>query len=232
MLVDDRGMLRDVEQLLQDRFAFGFRQTFDAGGHEAGDIKRFAAGLRVGDEDRLLVVADLREIDHIEVQSFTPLVVVHLQDLAAFQLVAQRAWDHLVGLVLVGEAGFAAPCRELLSIKHRGPVRFRIVAGIVMEPHLAIAERAEGLAVLDDVRHVHEGRVVVATGQVAHGGAFADGDLAEYLARRDLVLVFQILATEYDDDVILEGFTNGGLRPFIEWFGEVHPSDLGADHGV
>src|SRR5581483_6642961 len=87
------------------------------------------------------------EVDRVEVGPLATFVVVYLQDLAAFELGAQRARNVVVGLVHVGEAGVAAAGRQLHRIEQRRPVRFRVIAGVVMKPHLPVAKGADRLAV-------------------------------------------------------------------------------------
>ena len=93
-----------------------------------------------------------------------------LQDLAAFEALAEHRRDSLVGLVHVGEAGVAAPRRQLHRVKQRRTVWLGVIAGVVVEPHFAVAEHADRLAVLHDVGDQHERRVPRPAGIAAVGG--------------------------------------------------------------
>ena len=143
VLVDDRRVFGDIEQLRQRRLAFIGRKAFDARRHQPADIERLLAGRRMGDDDRLLVVQDLFQRHLRQVDALAAFVVVHLQHVAAFEPVAQRARNVVVSLVHVGEAGLAAPRGELHRIQKRRAMRLRVIAGVVMEPHLAVAEGAD-----------------------------------------------------------------------------------------
>ncbi len=88
-------------------------------------------------------------------------------------------------------------------------MRLRVIAGVMMEPHLAVAERADRFAVLDDVGHHHERRVVFAAGGAAVGRAAADVHLAEIAGGAELVLFRQVLVAKHDDHVFIERLVDG-----------------------
>ena len=56
VLVNDRRIFGDIEQLLQRRLAFIGRKALDARRHQPADIERLLAGRRVRNDDRLLVM--------------------------------------------------------------------------------------------------------------------------------------------------------------------------------
>ena len=107
-------------------------------------------------------------------------------------------------------------------------MRLRVIAGVVVKPHLAVAEGADRFAVLDDVGDHHERRVVFAAGRAAVGRAAADVDLAEIAGGADLVGFRQFLIAEHDDDVLIEGVVDGLDGRGIERLAQIDARDCGA----
>ena len=76
VLVDNRGIFGNIEQIIEDGIAVSARETFDTRGHQAAHIKRLLAGRGMGHENRLLVMADFREISAVHVNALAALVIV------------------------------------------------------------------------------------------------------------------------------------------------------------
>ncbi len=98
----------------------------------------------------------------------------------------------------------------------------------VAVPVLAGAADAGRLAAFRDVGQDDD------LGVVGHAPAFTEDvelDLAEAARERDLLGGRDRLATEEDDTVFVVGALDRGERGVVEWPGEIHPGDLGAEHG-
>src|SRR5580700_7592377 len=229
VLVDDGRVFGDIEQLRQRRLAVLRRKAFDARRHQPADIERLFAGRRMGDDDRLLVVQNLFQFHARQIEALAAFVVVHLQHVAALEPIAQRARDVVIGLVHIGEASLAARRGELHRIQKRRAMRLRVIAGVVMEPHFAVAEGAGGFAVLDDVGDHHERRVVIAAGGAAIGRTAADMDLAEVARRAQLIGFRQFLIAKHDDDVLIERGVDGLHRGVVQRPAQIDALDLGAE---
>ena len=111
-------------------------------------------------------------------------------------------------------------------------MRLRIIAGVVVKPHLPIAEGAEGLAIgLNDIRDKHEWRIKFTSGRFA-GRASANGHLAEDFSCAQLARLIQILIPSNNDNVVVEGASDRDASGFVEGLGEVHAADFSPEDGM
>src|SRR6516162_4900196 len=150
MLEDVVAPLADLVKLIEDRVALGLAHALDARRHQAVDEQRLSTGVGMSDEDRMIVVRDARDIAR-GTGLLGAIIFVDVQRLLALELVFKHCRNGIVSLVHIGEHGVAAARRQLQRIEERVFVRLRRIAGIDVEPELALAEGADRLAVDLDV---------------------------------------------------------------------------------
>ena len=96
-----------------------------------------------------------------------------------------------------------------------------IIAGVVVEPHFAIAKRADGLAILHDIGDEHKRRVEVSAGTIAHNRLLAHGDGAKHLRRTQLLRLAKLLLGEGEHDVLVKRLAHGGGGFRIDGLGQI-----------
>ena len=150
MLVDDCRILGDREQPLQQRFAFIAVHAFDPHRVLAGDVERFAARARIGDEDRLrAVMGALERQRHVDAAADAVLLALH--DHGAVEPPLQIGRQVFVSRVHAGELRVTALGRNFEAVQERRAMRLPMVALVGVKPHFAVSERTERLAVGVDV---------------------------------------------------------------------------------
>jgi len=156
-------------------------------------------------------------------------VFVDMKRLPALELFLKRRRHCLVSPVHIGEHRVAAGRRQFERIEEGVLVRPRRVAGIDVEPELAIAERADRLAVDLDVGHQQDlVTVLVAVLYGALGAAaqlfrrfLAKPEIAEIGGKPKLVVLRDILAAEHQHQVLAPGVLDGLDRSFGQRLGEI-----------
>ena len=138
----------------------------------------------------------------------------------------------LVGLVHVGEHGVAAARRQFERVEESVFVGPRRIAGIDVEPELAVAEGADRLAVDLDVGHQQHLLVVLldALGARAQrfGRLLAAAEVAEIGGEAKLVVLRHFLAAEHQHEVLVPGLLDRREPAFAQRLGQVDAADLGA----
>src|SRR5580704_13615406 len=125
VLENEFAPLADLVKLLQDHVAFVRFEPFDARSHEPVDEQRFAPGVRMRDEHRVVMMRNAADIGR-EVRPLGALVFMDVQRLLALELLFQRRRHRLVGPVHIGEQRVAAGGRQLERMEERvfvGPRR-------------------------------------------------------------------------------------------------------------
>ena len=142
-------------QSIDDRAAFVFVITLDQRGHQLVHVKRPPPGFRVRDDGRLPVV--IVPVDTVlEVHPFRGEIFIDVQHVPAVDLILQLVGQRFPGRVHVREQRVTADAGYLHRIQHGPPVRFRRIALVVVEKHLAVGKRPDRHAALPDVRHQHD----------------------------------------------------------------------------
>jgi len=98
-----------------------------------------------------------------------------------------------------------------------------------MEPHLAIAEHADRLAALDDVADQHERCVPLPTRIAAVRRLAPHMHLAETGCRAQLVLFGELLVTDAEHDIAVEGCADRRDGGLIERPAQIDPGDFGPE---
>src|SRR5229473_2497549 len=234
VLVDEVAPLADGVKLLQDRVALLGIDAFDARRHEPVDEQRPASGIGMRDEHGVAMVRDAADVSG-NVGFLRALVLVDVERLLAREPLLERGRHRLVGFVHVGEQGVAAGRRQLERVQERVLIGPRRIAGIDVEPELALAEGADRLPVDLDVGDEEDLLVVLldSLGAAAQrlGRLLAAAEVAEIGREPKLLLLRDGLAAEYQHEMPAPRVLDRPNRLLRKRPGQVDAADLRAAGG-
>jgi hypothetical protein len=223
--------LADLVELLQDRIALAGLEPLDTRRHEAVDEQRLAASVRMRDEHRVMEMRDVADVGR-KVRLLGTLVLVDVQRLLALELLLEGGRHRLIGFVHVAEHRIAAGGWQLERMQEGVFVGARRIAGIDVEPELAVAESADRLAVDLDIGDQEDLLVVLldALGAAAQrrGRHLAVAELAEIGGEAQLLILGDALAAEHQNEVLPPRVLDRPHGRFGQLLGEINPADLRA----
>src|SRR5215475_10868169 len=163
----------------------------------------------------------------------TPLgrsVVVVVHGLAAFEPVADRRIERVIGGIAAGEQRVAAGRGDFNRVEQRRVARHLGVDHVVMEHHLPVRQGADRLAVLADIGDLHDAgqQTRIALRKIfRRPGQFAK--FAKIPGHADQILLREALAGKDDDEVIEPGPVDGADGVVVGLFAQIEPADFSSD---
>src|SRR5262249_40747510 len=226
--VDELRLLRGVEQRTEQRVALLGRKAVDSYGHQPVDVDRLAPGLVVRAKDRVVGLGE--GLDPVRAAARGGAVVVMMKGAASLELLPETGIERLVRRIAAREQRIAAMARDLHRVEQRAVVRNLGMDLVVVEVHLAIRQRPDGLAVLADVRDHHD---VGQQPRISLGEELLRArqrrDLAEITCHPDQILLRETLATKQEDEVVEPRLVDRLHGLGVELVAQVDAADLGAD---
>src|SRR5580704_15157058 len=222
------GPHRVLPQVVEQRRALLLGHVLEADREGAVDVERFATGLDMSADDRMLDLA-VRVLAIVEphrlvagivtthrVEPIGPARAVYRRHVAEHRLHAVR--QRVIGEVLAGKHRIAANRRHLASIEHRAQGRSLEIADIGVP---AAAEIARLVFLLTDFEDL------LVVGHTLD--EFMDLQLAEAAAEGEVLVGGQVLVAEEDHLVVGERVADFADRRVIELLRQVDAGDLGAE---
>jgi len=124
---------------------------------------------------------------------------------------------------------------DIDAIEERGAVRAPVIALVGVEPHLAVAERSNrlalGIEIVADQHHVVPVRRLVEPGG-ASARLHPPGDRSEMGGKPALVVLGQVLVPEQQHRVLMPGILDRVRGFVVERTAELDAADFRADGGV
>ncbi len=228
MLVDEFPLLGMIEDLVEQRRALLLWHVEDADRHQPIDVDRLLAGVLVGAEHRMHAFSE--NLGAFAVAALGRAVIVVVQRLAAFEPLADRRIERVIGGIAAGKQGVSAGRGNLDRIEQSPLARHLDVDHVVMEHHLAVGQRADRLAVLADVGDQHDAgqQARIALGEIL-GRPAERADLAKKARCPHQIFLRQILLGKDDDEMIEPGLVDcpNGLR--VGLLAQIDAAQLRAD---
>src|SRR5206468_3340547 len=230
MAIHERGLDDVIRQGGDQRLRLVGPYSLDAGAVVAHHVEALAARPRMGPHDGM---ADWRvTVDFRLRQRQGPLASAEIEHGSpSLQASLHRSRQGVPSRSGTGELGVSQPepvqLGDLDGVQD-GPAWWSRGVAHVAVPVLAGAAHAGRPTALGDVGQDDD------LGVAGHAPAFAEDvefDLAEAARERDLLGGRDRLPTEEDDAVFVVGALDRGERGVVEPPGEIHPGDLGAEHG-
>ena len=231
MGIDELRLLHMVEDGFQNGRRLFVRHALDADGHQAVHIERLAAALVVGAHDGVVGFAE--GLGALAIALLHGAVVVEMLGPLAVHLGAQGRVQRVPGRIAAGEERIAAMGGDLDRIEHGRRIGIGGVDHVVVEHHLAIGQRADGLAILADVRDQHDvGQDLVEARREIFGRTAHVADGAEIAGHAQQVFLRQLLPAKHDHGMLQEGCIDGCDVLIPQGLGHVEAAHFGADMGV